>query len=390
VVLSVIMFCPQFRPVVGGAERQAEKLAIALVAAGCQVTIVTPRIDRASPERELRAGVAILRFRLMDLSRHCSLPGIALLNVPYMLWQIVRALRPLLTGASALHCHIGSLQSAGAMLAARRRGVPTLCKAAIAGNRSDLGEVERSGASGHLISWLLRRTTNTWIAITGAVEESLVQAGIDIGQIERIPNGVTISRLLAPRPVGETARRFLYLGRLSRNINRDIQTLIRAFERVHDNEQRCELAIVGGGDLLDETRGFASQSTARYAIHLPGFDEPEKWLEWCDCFVLPSLREGLSNALLEAMSFRRACIANDIPANREVLAGGIAGVLVPVGDAETLSREMLQMVMTPGFCAVMGERAMNRAQACYSIDAVAQRYIQLYERIAKHVYKHPF
>jgi glycosyltransferase involved in cell wall biosynthesis len=308
-----------------------------------------------------------------------------LLNIPYILWQIIRAVHPLLNGASALHCHIGSLQTAAANLAARRRGIPTLCKAAIAGNRSDLGEVERNGASGHLIAWLLRRTTDTWIAISEAVKESLVQAGINIGHIEQIPNGVRISSPAALRQVGETARRFLYLGRLSTNINRDIPTLIRAFERLHTNQQSCELAIVGGGDLLDETRGLASQSMARCAIHLPGFDEPEKWLEWCDCFVLPSRREGLSNALLEAMAARRACIANDIPPNREVLAGGVAGVLVPVGDAERLFQEMLQMATTPGFCAAMGERALMRARACYSIDAVAQQYIELYQRIVKRV-----
>ena len=53
-----MMFCPQFRPAVGGAERQGEKPAIAMVAAGCQVTIVTPSIDTASPEREEHAGVS--------------------------------------------------------------------------------------------------------------------------------------------------------------------------------------------------------------------------------------------------------------------------------------------------------------------------------------------
>jgi glycosyltransferase involved in cell wall biosynthesis len=383
VPLSIIMFCTQFRPVVGGAERQAEKLAIALVTAGCRVTIVTPRIDVASPEREENEGVSIVRFPLIDLARHCPMPGVALLNIPYILWQIVRALHPLLNGASALHCHIGSLQTAAANLAARRRGIPTLCKAAIAGNRSDLGEVERTGASGQLIAWLLKRTTDTWIAITDAVRDSLVEAGINIGRIEQIPNGVPISNPAAYSQVGEIGRRFLYLGRLSANINRDIPTLIRAFERLYTNQQECELAIVGGGDLLDETRGFASQSAARCAIHLPGFDEPEKWLEWCDCFVLPSRREGLSNALLEAMSARRACIANDIPPNREVLAGGGAGVLVPVGDSERLFQEMLRMATTPGLCAAMGERALMRVHACYSIDAVARQHILLYQRIVK-------
>jgi glycosyltransferase involved in cell wall biosynthesis len=376
------MFCPQFRPVIGGAERQAEKLAIALVAAGCRVTIVTPRIDRGSPEREEHAGVSIVRFPLADLSRHCPLPGVALLNIPYILWQIVRTLRPLLIDANALHCHQGSLVSAGAMLAGRRRGIPTLCKAAMAGNRSDFGEIERNGVSGYLISWLLRRTVETWIATTSAVMDALLRAGVSIERIEQIPNGVTVSSRTAARRVGEVARRFLYLGRLSTTSDRDIPTLIRAFERLHANLPSCELALVGGGDLLDDARGRAAQSTARSAIQLPGFDEPDKWLDWCDCFVLPSRYEGLSNALLEAMAVGRACVANDIPPNREVLASGVAGALVPVGDAERLFQEMLRMATSPGFCAAMGERALMRAKDCYSIDAIAGQYIRLYQRIA--------
>src|SRR5262245_49252747 len=49
--LSVLMFSPQFRPLVGGAERQAEKLAIALAEADCKVTILTPRLDPTHPIR---------------------------------------------------------------------------------------------------------------------------------------------------------------------------------------------------------------------------------------------------------------------------------------------------------------------------------------------------
>ena len=58
------MFCPQFRPIVGGSERQAEKLAAALVETGCRVTILTPRIDPDSPDMEEANGVIIERFRL--------------------------------------------------------------------------------------------------------------------------------------------------------------------------------------------------------------------------------------------------------------------------------------------------------------------------------------
>src|SRR5438477_8963780 len=92
--LSVLMFCPQFRPVVGGAERQAEKLGAALAGTGCRVTILTPRLDPGSPDSERINQVTIVRFPLTDLSRRYPVPGISVLNVPYIFWQIARAVGP--------------------------------------------------------------------------------------------------------------------------------------------------------------------------------------------------------------------------------------------------------------------------------------------------------
>ena len=138
---SVLMFCPQFRPLVGGSERQAEKLAAALVEAGCRVTILTPRIDPDSPDCEEANGVTIERFPFTDLARRYPVPGVAVLNIPYILWQVARAVWPRLKGADVLHCHLASLQTAGAALAGRIAHVPLLCKAATADHRSDLGEI---------------------------------------------------------------------------------------------------------------------------------------------------------------------------------------------------------------------------------------------------------
>jgi glycosyltransferase involved in cell wall biosynthesis len=190
----VVMFCPQFRPVIGGSERQAEKLAVALAETGCRITILTPRIDPESPDMEEFNGASIERFPLTDLSRRYPVRGIAVLNIPYILWQVARAVRPRLQGKDILHCHIGSLQTAGAALAGHMAHVPVLCKAATAHHRSDLGESQQAGASGRLVAWLVRALIQTWVATTTAVEEALIRAGVEPGKIVRIPNGVFFPR----------------------------------------------------------------------------------------------------------------------------------------------------------------------------------------------------
>jgi glycosyltransferase involved in cell wall biosynthesis len=379
---NVLMFCPQFRPLVGGAERQAEKLAAALVRNGCRVTILTPRIDTESPDTEEVEGVSIVRFPFDDLSRRYPISGVAILNIPYILWQVVRAVRPRLNGVDVLHCHIASLQTAGAAMAGSLTGVPVLLKAAMADRRSDLGEIEKTGAIGRLVAWLVRKSISTWVATTVAVEEALIRAGVEPTRIIRIPNGVDLQdEYLKEVPV-DGVRRFLYLGRLSSNTQRDIPTVIKAFDRLAVANPKLELAIVGGGDMLEETRRLAQRCASKERIYLPGFDIPEKWLRWADCFVLPSRREGLSNALLEAMAAGLPCIANDIPPNREVLANGDAGILVPIEEIDALERAMRAFVISGELAESYSKKAKERVSRLYSIDAVAKQYQQLYRKIS--------
>ncbi len=377
-MLNVLMFCSRFCPTIGGgAERQAAKLAVSLAKAGCRVTILARRFDLNPPDREEVNGVIIERLRLIDLALRYPVPGVALFNIPYMIWQIVRAVRPCLRGADILHCHNASLLTAGAALAGRMARVPVLCKAATAHHRSDLGRIEQTGASGRLVAWLVRSLVGTWIATTAAVEEALIRAGVQSEKIARIPNGVELAD--DPRGPANRVKRFLYLGRISASCQRDLPTLIRAFDRLATTHAEVELAIVGNGDLFAAIQQLAQTCAARYRIHLPGYDRPEKWLAWADCFVLPSRREGLSNALLEAMAAGLPCIANDIPPNREVLANGEAGILVPVEDLDALEKAMRDVTDESRIAEHYARRAQERVAHCYSIRAVATQHMNLYQ-----------
>jgi len=96
---DILMFCSHSRLVVDGAERQAEKLAIAPATAYCRVTILTPRLDPDWPEMEEANGVTIERFPLTDLSLRYSVPGVTILNIPYIFRQVARAVWPRVKGA---------------------------------------------------------------------------------------------------------------------------------------------------------------------------------------------------------------------------------------------------------------------------------------------------
>jgi glycosyltransferase involved in cell wall biosynthesis len=385
--MRVLMFCPQFAPLIGGAERQAEKLGMALRTAGVDVRVLTPRLDAESPAHEVRAGLPVSRFRVSDLSTRFRFRGIGLLNAPWIalqiLWQVWREAG----NVDVVHCHIGSLQTVAAALAARLRGVPVICKAAMADDRSDLGEAARAGTMGRVVAWAGKHAFTRWVATTQAVKAALQRAGVAAARIIVIPNGVDIESVSAPESV-RAVRRFLYLGRLSTNIERDVPGLIRAFDALADQVADVELAIVGDGDLLNSTRTQVTQCRHADRIQVPGIGNAAAWLAWADCFVLPSRREGLSNALLEAMAAGLPCIANDIPPNREVLADGAAGMLVPVGDVGLLQAAMLKCAMDAAHSARLATQASTHVVQRYAIGSVVQQYLAAYRQLNPSASRH--
>jgi glycosyltransferase involved in cell wall biosynthesis len=379
--MRVVIFCPQFAPVVGGAERQAQRQAAELVRQGVEVQLWTPRLDADSPAAEIVDGVRVHRFRLFHWPRaHWFWRRLAFLNGPSVLAQVFLQMWRPMRQATIAHCHMFGLTTLGAAMCARVCGKPVICKAAIAGQGSDIGELAKTSPFNRMVAPLGRHVFTRWIATTDAVAEELTRAGVAAARQIKIPNGIEIGP--NPKKV-ERVRRFLYVGRLSTNINRDTDGLIRAFDVLAGQMPDAELAVVGGGDLLEHTRALVATLSSCERIQVPGFADPSSWLPWADCFVLPSRNEGLSNALLEAMERGLVCVANDIGPNREVLAEGGAGVLVPVGDMQGLCAALMALAADSQLAATYSAAARRRVEDQYSLGAVAGGIVALYGELAR-------
>jgi glycosyltransferase involved in cell wall biosynthesis len=100
--------------------------------------------------------------------------------------------------------------------------------------------------------------------------------------------------------------------------------------------------------------------------------------------VQPSFFEGMSNALLEGMAAGLACVAYDIPPNRETLGDGAAGILVPVGDHPGLAAVLSDLASIDGLAETWGRRAHERAETTYDIQKIALRTIAVYEQLLNH------
>ncbi|MEO7859761.1 MAG: glycosyltransferase family 4 protein [Nitrospirales bacterium] len=380
----VLMFCGKFWPKIGGAERQAQKLALALIRNGCHVEILTPQLEKTWPLEEVRDGLRINRFPFLNLTH--NLKGVRGLGVPNALllgFQVRRAVSRQILGFDVLHTHIASPMVAYAMEAAQAHGKKAICKIAAGGNPFDFISLRRTSLLGPGLEKKLIRAMDRWVAISSEIRLDLEGAGVSSDRIVNIPNGVDIPPP-SNRRVGKKACSFLYLGRFSHTAHKDYATLLLAFDKLVMEFPECQLKLVGGGEREREIQNLLEGLPhASSRTELIGFCDPKPWLEWADALIQPSLAEGMSNTLLEGMAHGVTCIANDIPPNRELLGDGEAGILVPVGDVGALIQAMRKLATIPGECEHWRQRGRKRVEEVYSIDRITDEYLQLYAGLLK-------
>jgi len=109
-------------------------------------------------------------------------------------------------------------------------------------------------------------------------------------------------------------------------------------------------------------------------------DVPEVLAE-SDIFVLPSYSEGLSNALMEAMSSRCACIASEVGGNRYLIQNGVSGFLFPAGDREALAAHLRRLLDDPHKRKALGEAARKRIEETFGWTVVGKQYDVLFQSL---------
>jgi glycosyltransferase involved in cell wall biosynthesis len=118
------------------------------------------------------------------------------------------------------------------------------------------------------------------------------------------------------------------------------------------------------------------------AVHFAGErrDTPDM-LRAMDLFVLPSIAEGISNTILEAMASGLPVLATDVGGNGELVVDGKSGFLFPSGDGDRLAELMARCIDDAGFCGSLGTAARARCLEHFSLAAMASAYERLYREV---------
>jgi len=199
--------------------------------------------------------------------------------------------------------------------------------------------------------------------------------GIDVSLFQTNTNGSSLKTMLGLPP---EARIVGTVGRLVPV--KDQRTLISAMVPIVSADEKVHLALVGDGPLRDELTALARDLGIRSQVHFLGNRrDVHKLLPLFDVFVLPSLSEGLSLSLLEAMACHRPVITTNVGGNLEIIDRPEVGILVRPGDVAALTTEIRQMLYQPELAEKLGRQARRQVEARFSLEKMAENYEAIYE-----------
>jgi len=307
------------------------------------------------------------------------------------LWRLFRAMKPTVV-------HTRNLSTLEAQAAAWAAGVHVR----IHGEHGhDVHDLDNRKRRYRVMRRLFAPLITQFITVSRLLEHYLV-ADIHVrpSRITRICNGVDTERF---QPRRDTARSVLaaapfeaqgrvVFGTIGRmQAVKDQPTFARAFVELlrtrPELRPRVALVMVGDGPLREQVRTILADGGCAELAWLPGTrgDTPEL-LNAFDVFVLPSLGEGISNTILEAMATGLPVIATDVGGNPELVQPGATGTLVPRADPLALASALASYVDEPERLGSEGSRARERACRELSLARMVEQYDRVY---ASHAGRQP-
>jgi len=221
--------------------------------------------------------------------------------------------------------------------------------------------------------------------------EVLSKLGVKENRITIIPNGVDtniwspnsestyLKKEEVQKKLGQK-RTFIYMGRVAAEKN--VEALLKAWQSI--NTTNCQLVIVGDGPLRP-TLENNFLSTNDCEILWWGYEEEQQTklalLQCAEVFILPSLVEGLSLALLEAMATGTACIATDAGADGEVLKDGAGIVMSTEGVTSQLKTLLPVLKEHPLLISELGRKARLKVANQFTLKKNITSLENLYNKI---------
>lgn len=371
--MNALILNHEFPPVGGGAATATIQIARELSALGASITVMTTAYANL-PKKETRDGYTIHRVPAWRKERLESQPH-----------EIISYLISVM-GKSALFCAKDRPNLVHTFF-----GIPsgfigywlkkiTGCPYLISFRGRDV-HGGKDGITGLMktISLPIWHSANACVANSQGLRQIAqhISPTLEVGVI---PNGIDTQRFYPGNASNDTVKKLLYVGRLEPYKGLDI--LLQALAQIPNDP--WHLQMVGDGSLRHTLPKLAQELNLSERVSFEAHP-PEKMpaiYQQADLFVLPSIVEGMSNAVLEAMASGLPIVATRIPGSEELILDGQTGLLVPASSKEPLSAALSALLQNSDLRKTLSENARREAET-RSWRSVAEAYLNLYTQIGR-------
>lgn len=271
-------------------------------------------------------------------------------------------------------------------LAAFLAGVPVIIASVHDNYRTDKRPKRR------IMNRILSKITDKIVAVSEDVKEDIIRYdSINPSKIDVIPNGIDVERFNPEKNTTDIRKEFsledddIVIGFIGRIVPaKGLKYLLNALPYLKEEFKSIKLLIVGEGSLVEELKERAKKNNIFDNILFTGRrrDIPEI-LASINIFVMPSIAEGLPNALLEAMAMGKPIVTTEVGGIPEIVKNGFNGLLVPPRDTLSLSKAIKELISNDRLAAKLGQAARDLVHDNLSIKAIAQKWQSLYLSILK-------
>ena len=350
-------------------------------------------INAMPPERYRHAIVCLTDYSdFRDRIGRQDVPVIALhkregqgIDIYRRMWSALRSLRPAIV-------HTRNLPTLEFSLIAALAGVR---KRVHSEHGRDMYDLHGANAKYNILRRTIRPVVGHYIAVSRDLEEWLQSCvGVRRERLSQIYNGVD-SRRFRPRgelrtnigPPGFLQDGSVGIGTIGRmHIVKDQVTLAKAFIHLLQEEpawsRSARLVLVGEGPLRQQCFDLLAHAGLQHLAWIPGErNDVAEILRALDVFVLPSLGEGISNTILEAMATGLPVLATEVGGNAELVREGETGMLVPSADHVALARALRAYLVNPDLRIRHGQAGRKVVEDRFSIETMVQGYLNVYDHL---------